>query len=716
METYPSKKETLYKLANNLLWSWDYEIKNLFEKIDTEIWNNVGHNPIKLLNELDDEKIDNLFKDKDFIALFENAVKRFQNYTEDGSWFKSNYPNENNLKIAYFSAEFGLTECVRIYSGGLGVLSGDHMKSASDLGLPLIGVGLLYSKGYFQQALDKDGWQKEYYIIEDFNKLPIELQRDENNNPLRVKLIIGEETVYIQTWKLNIGKISLYLLDTDIELNSQQNREITETLYGGDIETRIRQEIVMGIGGVRVLDAMNIKPNVYHMNEGHSAFLSLERTRMGMEKFGLSFAEAKKLCVQSNIFTTHTPVPAGIDVFSKELINKSLEKYYLNKLKLSEDEFMTLGNIPGSTKLDSFNMAHLAINSSIYINGVSKLHSVVSKDLWADRFKGMAKKDIPIGSITNGIHIKTHTAPNIQNLFKKYLTVSWKYDLTKKKNWKAIADIPNIELWERKTENKNKLIKFARKSVDRQNTEKEITTENSQLEKVLNPNALTIGFARRFATYKRATLILNDIERLYKILNNKDKPVQIIYAGKAHPKDQAGKEFIQTIYKISLDERFKNKIIFLENYNLEVARYLVSGCDLWLNNPRRPLEASGTSGMKVVTNGGLNFSILDGWWDEAYTPDIGWKIGDRENCFNSDINDAKDIIDLYNVLEHEIIPLYFNRDNKNIPNLWIQKVKNSISELSWFFNTDRMVKEYFDKYYIKAFQNHNNILLEKNIN
>ena len=716
MDTYSNKKVELYKLANNLLWSWDYEIRNLFEKIDSEIWDNVGHNPVKLLIELEDERIKNLFADKDFNAMFEKANKRFQNYIENGSWFKTNFPNENNLKIAYFSAEFGLTECVRIYSGGLGVLSGDHMKSASDLGLPLVGVGLLYSKGYFQQALDKDGWQKEYYIIEDFHKLPVELQRDENNDPLRVKVVIGDETVYIQTWKLNIGRTVLYLLDTDIELNTQQNREITETLYGGDIETRIRQEIVMGIGGTRVLDVLNIKPNVYHMNEGHSAFLSLERTRMGMEKYGLNYADAKKLCIQSNIFTTHTPVPAGIDVFSRELINKNLEKYYLDKLKLTEDEFMALGNIPGSTKLDSFNMAHLAMNSSKYINGVSKLHSVVSKDLWANRFEGMNKDDIPIGSITNGVHLKTHTASNIQNLFKKYLSNSWLDDLTKKENWNAITDIPNNELWEMKTMNKNKLINFTRERIVKQHTEKGIATENSQLEKVLNSNALTIGFARRFATYKRATLIFNDLERLDKILNNQDNPVQIIFAGKAHPKDQAGKEFIQTIYNISLDERFKNRIVFLENYNLEVARYLVSGCDLWLNNPRRPLEASGTSGMKVVTNGGLNFSILDGWWDEAYTPDLGWKIGDRENCFNSDINDGKDIIDLYNILEQEIIPLYFNRDNKNMPNLWIKKVKKSISELSWFFNTDRMVKEYFNNYYIEAYKNHSKILLEKSIN
>ncbi len=716
MENISDKKETLYKIANNLFWSWDSETRNLFEKIDLDIWDKVGHNPIKLLDAIDDERFKNLFEDDEFLHLFLNVSRGVQNYLNGNTWYKTNYPNENKLTIAYFSAEFGLTECVRIYSGGLGVLSGDHIKSASDLGIPLIGIGLLYSKGYFQQALDKEGWQKEYYIIEDFHKLPIELQRDENNEPLKVKVRIAGENVFIQIWKINLGRTFLYLLDTDIEINSKQNREITETLYGGDIETRIRQEIVMGIGGIRALEALNITPNVCHMNEGHSAFLSLERTKMGMEKYGLSFNEAKSLCLQSNIFTTHTPVPAGIDVFTRELINKCMKEYYREELKLSEDEFMTLGNLPNGLELSSFNMAHLAMNSSMYVNGVSKLHSIVSRELWADRFNGIEKDDIPIGSITNGVHLKTHTASNMQKLFAKFLPDFWGNDLYKKDTWNSLTDLPDNELWEVHNENKNKLINFTRQSVIKQSMNKGIDINNIDLENILNPDALTIGFARRFATYKRATLIFSDLEKLDKILNNQDHPVQIIFAGKAHPQDHAGKEFIQAIYKISLDERFKNRIVFLENYNLEVARYLVSGCDLWLNNPRRPLEASGTSGMKVVTNGGLNFSILDGWWDEAYTPNLGWKIGDRENSFNSDFNDEKDIHDLYNVLENEIIPLYFNRNEQELPNLWIEKVKNSISELSWFFNTDRMVTEYFNKYYIHALKNYNNILLEKSLN
>lgn len=716
MENISDKKETLYKIANNLFWSWDSETRNLFEKIDLDIWDKVGHNPIKLLDAIDDERLKNLFEDDEFLHLFLNVSRGVQNYLNGNTWYKTNYPNENKLTIAYFSAEFGLTECVRIYSGGLGVLSGDHIKSASDLGIPLIGIGLLYSKGYFQQALDKEGWQKEYYIIEDFHKLPIELQRDENNEPLKVKVRIADENVFIQIWKINLGRTFLYLLDTDIEINSKQNREITETLYGGDIETRIRQEIVMGIGGIRALDALNITPNVCHMNEGHSAFLSLERTKMGMERYGLSFSEAKSLCLQSNIFTTHTPVPAGIDVFTRELINKCMKEYYTEELKLSEDEFMTLGNLPNGLELSSFNMAHLAMNSSKYVNGVSKLHSIVSRELWADRFNGIEKDDIPIGSITNGVHLKTHTASNMQKLFAKFLPDFWENDLYKKDTWNSLTDLPDNELWEVHNENKNKLINFTRQSVIKQSMNKGIDISNIDLENILNPDALTIGFARRFATYKRATLIFSDLEKLDKILNNQNHPVQIIFAGKAHPQDHAGKEFIQAIYKISLDERFKNRIVFLENYNLEVARYLVSGCDLWLNNPRRPLEASGTSGMKVVTNGGLNFSILDGWWDEAYTPNLGWKIGGRENSFNSDFNDEKDIHDLYNVLENEIIPLYFNRDEQELPHLWIEKVKNSISELSWFFNTDRMVTEYFNKYYIHALKNYNNILLEKSLN
>ena len=444
---------------------------------------------------------------------------------EGNTWYKTNFSNENNLTIAYFSAEFGLTECVRIYSGGLGVLSGDHIKSASDLGIPLIGVGMLYSKGYFQQALDKEGWQKEYYIIEDFHKLPIELQRDENNEPLRVKVIIADESVYIQIWRINIGRTFLYLLDTDIEINSKQNREITETLYGGDIETRIRQEIVMGIGGIKALNALNIIPNVCHMNEGHSAFLALERTKMSLEKYGLSFNEAKSLCLQSNIFTTHTPVPAGIDVFSKELINKCMKEYYTNDLQLSEDEFMALGNIPNSIELSSFNIAQLAMNSSMYINGVSKLHSTVSKELWADRFKGLQNDDIPIGSITNGVHIKTHTATNMQKLFIKYLPGFWGNELSKKEIWKSINDIPDNELWDAHNENKNKLIEFTRQRVVKQNMEKGIDANNVDLENILNTDALTIGFARRFATYTRATLTFSDLERLDIIINNQHHPV-----------------------------------------------------------------------------------------------------------------------------------------------------------------------------------------------
>jgi len=701
-------KADLYKIAANLLWSWDFEIRDLFKKINPEQWEITEHNPIKILDEIDEAKIDELFNDKEFFLLFDKLNKKLDLYLQNKNWFNENFSTEEDMKIAYFSAEFGITECIRIYSGGLGVLSGDHMKSASDLGLPLIGIGLLYSKGYFQQKLDNEGWQKEFYLIEDFKELPIELQLDENKKPLTVSVKIADENIFIQVWKITIGRTELYLLDTDIEQNSKLNREITETLYGGDIETRIRQEIVMGIGGIKILTALNLHPNVFHMNEGHSAFLSLERNRVLMKENNISYAEAQKINYKNNIFTTHTPVPAGIDIFTRDLINKSLSEYYTNELNLSLDEFMQLGNIPNCKELNSFNMAHLAMNNSAFVNGVSKLHGIVSKDLWADRFAEMDKDTIPIGSVTNGIHIKTHTASNMQILFKKYLDGFWEYDLSIKENWKLVKNIPDEELWQLHNENKNNLINFSRKSIRIQNEEKGIDTVKDQLEKILSNNALTIGFARRFATYKRATLIFNDLEKLDKILNDKNRPVQIIFAGKAHPKDQAGKEYIQAIYKISLDERFKNKIVFLENYNLEIAKYLVSGCDLWLNNPRRPLEASGTSGMKVVSNGGLNLSILDGWWDEAYQPELGWKIGDRENNFNSGVNDEKDIIDLYNVLENEIIPMYFDRDENGLPKLWIERMKRSISELSCYFNTDRMVMEYFNNYYIKAYKNYKN--------
>ena len=701
----PENLEKLRELAYNIHWSWNPDARELFRRLDRELWDDTNHNPVMILGRISQERLEEISHDDGFIAHLHRVHNKLNEYLTEKTWFQKKYTFDDSFNIIYFSAEFGLTECLQTYSGGLGVLAGDHLKASSDLGIPLIGIGLLYKEGYFQQYLNADGWQHERYEINDIDNLPMKLVLNEKNEPLMLSVRFIERDVFFQVWRIQVGRISLFLLDTNVQKNNEVDRKILETLYGGNVETRIQQEIILGIGGIRTLYALGIKPAICHMNEGHSAFLSLERIRFAIQNHGLSFNEAKEVGYHSNIFTTHTPVPAGIDVFSNELIEKYFGSYYRNELKISDMDFYSLGSIYKTNGSSVFNMAHLAMNTAGYINGVSKLHGEISKKMWASGYKDVPFNEIPIGHITNGVHIRSHISREMEDLLLQYLGENWVTNPTSSNLWERIDKIPDEELWRTHERRRERLVAFARRSLIKQIKSRGGSQEELAIaSEILDPSALTIGFARRFATYKRATLIFKDIERLADIVNNKNFPVQFIIAGKAHPKDEEGKRFIQEIFQIAKEERFRRKIVFLENYDMNVAHYLVEGCDVWMNNPRRPLEASGTSGMKVIANGGLNFSVLDGWWDEGFDPEVGWKIGNGEDYTDPDYQDEVESRLLYNTLETSIVPLFYSRGEDHLPRRWILKVKNSMKKLGPVFNTHRMVQEYFDKYYKPSFE------------
>ncbi len=696
----PKNLEKLREIAYNLHWSWNPDARELFRRLDRDLWVETNHNPVMMLGSMSQNRLEDVSHDDGFRSHLNRVHNSLQEYLKEKTWYQKSYEYPENFNIVYFSAEFGLTECLQNYSGGLGVLAGDHLKASSDLGIPLIGMGLLYKVGYFQQYLNSDGWQLERYEINDFDNLPMHRVLNDKNEPLIISVSFSNRDVYFQVWKIQVGRVPLFLLDTNIPLNTELDRKITETLYGGNVETRIQQEIILGIGGIRTLHEIGIKPMVCHMNEGHSAFLSLERMRYLIQQSGIAYKEAKEIGYYSNIFTTHTPVPAGIDVFSNDLVEKYLGSYYRGELKISGEEFYSLGTIYKEKQSSVFNMAHLAMNTAGYVNGVSKLHSSVSKKMWVSGYKGVPFNEIPIGYVTNGIHIRSHISGEMEQLFIQYLGEKWVENPSLKELWERVDRIPDEELWRTHERRRERLVAFARSRLRKQIISR--GGSQSEIEKaaeVLNPSALTIGFARRFATYKRATLIFRNIERLADIVNNKEHPVQFIFAGKAHPKDDEGKRFIQEIVQIAKEERFRRKIVFIENYDLNVARYLVEGCDIWLNNPRRPLEASGTSGMKIISNGGLNFSILDGWWDEGFDPEVGWKIGNGEEYTDPDYQDELEARQFYTTLESQIISLFYARGEDKLPRGWISMVKNSMKKLGPFFNTHRMVREYFEKYY-----------------
>lgn len=703
----PKPLERLQELAYNLRWAWDNETVTLFRRIDPDLWLKTHSNPVWMLGLVSQERLEACQNDPAFMAHLNRACAGFDEYMNTANtWYNNNYGHLEKPIIAYFSMEFGITECLQNYSGGLGVLSGDHLKSASDLGIPLVGIGLLYQEGYFQQYLNADGYQQESYPINDYSNLPVTLQRDAQGRPVKISVPLPGRQLYAQIWKVQVGRVPLYLLDTNIPDNPlEEDRNLTDRLYGGDRRTRIRQEILMGIGGIRALDALDLRPTVCHMNEGHSAFLGLERIRQHMEEEGISFEQAKEISRASSIFTTHTPVPAGLERFGFDLIDEHFTNYY-KSLGLTREQFINLGR-EDMGEYQLFSMPVLALNISAASNGVAQLHGEVSRKMWQWVYPRVPEHEIPVGSVTNGIHMQSWVSSEMASLFDRYLNPDWRNDESNPEIWKDVDSIPDSELWRTHERRRERLVAFARQQLRRQLERRGLAqSEIDSADEVLNPDALTIGFARRFATYKRATLILKDIERLKRILNDAERPVQILFAGKAHPHDEGGKALIREIVRLSRLPEFRRKIVFLENYDMLVCRYLVRGVDVWLNTPRRPKEASGTSGMKVIYNGGLNCSILDGWWAEGYSPDVGWAIGngeqyDEENWEHQDFVESEA---LYNVLEQDIIPMFYNRGPDGLPRHWLHKVKASMKKLAPFFTTRRMVQEYTQQYYIPTYE------------
>ncbi|GAB4520396.1 MAG: glycosyltransferase family 1 protein [Anaerolineae bacterium] len=700
----PERLSRLEELAYNLRWAWDADTIELFRRLDGDLWTKTYHNPVMMLGLISQERLDAAQNDPSFMAHMTRVLDSYDRYMRaENTWYKAHYGHlKEQPTIAYFSMEFGITEALQNYSGGLGVLSGDHLKSASDLGLPLIGVGLLYQEGYFQQYLNADGYQQESYPINDYSRLPVTLQRDADGKPIKISVAMPGRQLYAQVWKVQVGRVPLYLLDTNIPENPlPEDRDLTDQLYGGDRRTRIRQEIVMGIGGIRALELLNLRPTICHMNEGHSAFLGLERIRQMMTEKGYTFDQALQISKNSNIFTTHTPVPAGLERFGFDLINEHFTDY-TRELGLTIEQFIDLGR-EKIENYELFSMAVLALKLSSGSNGVAQLHGEVSRRMWQWLYPRVPREEIPIKAVTNGVHMQSWVSAEIAMLFDRYLDPAWRTDEERPEIWQGVDAIPDNELWRAHDRRRQRLITFARERLTEQLQRRGLSpVAIAHAEEVLDPDTLTIGFARRFATYKRATLFLKDVERLNRIVNNTERPVQFIFAGKAHPHDEGGKALIREIVKISNDPTFRDRIVFLENYDMQVARYMVQGVDVWLNNPRRPKEASGTSGMKVIYNGGLNCSILDGWWAEAYDPQVGWAIGNGEEYPESEA-EHQDFVEseaLYNVLEQEIIPTFYNRGRDDVPREWLSMIKASMKKLAPFFNTRRMVQEYTDLYYM----------------
>jgi starch phosphorylase len=702
----PEKLQRLRELAYNLRWAWDHDTVSLFRLLDPDLWERTGHNPAQMLGMIPQERLVALNDDPGFLGQLEEVYFRFQRYMSEGGWFAREYGTEfggkEPFRIAYFSAEFGITECLPIYSGGLGVLAGDHLKSASDLGLPLVGVGFLYQRGYFRQSLNADGWQIEHYPNTDFYSLPIEPALDPLGKPYVIGVNFPGRVVWAQVWRAQVGRIPLFLLDTNLPQNSEADRHIAGNLYGGDLETRIQQEIVLGIGGIHALAEMGIHPTVCHMNEGHSAFLALERVRRLVQEKKISYDEAAEVAGAGSLFTTHTPVPAGFDIFPPDLMRRYFGGY-AGELGISFDELLDKGRVRPGDAGENFNMAALALRHARYINGVSKLHGEVTRRMVQPAWPGFPETEVPVASVTNGIHKRSFLSAEMAELLDRYLGLARAELTTDPKLWERVDQIPDEELWRTHERRRERLVSFARRHVvsklqGRGASEGEVRSARE----ILSPNVLTIGFARRFATYKRGNLLLRDPERLKRLLNNPERPVQFVFAGKAHPRDDAGKELIRQIVHFARGEDVRRRMVFLEDYDMAMARSLVQGVDVWLNNPRRPMEASGTSGMKVLANGGLNFSILDGWWAEAYTPEVGWAIGRGEDYTDLAYQDHVEAEALYTTLEREIIPLFYDRDRDNLPRGWIAKMKASMKQLAPVFSTARMVREYAENFYIPA--------------
>ncbi|MBE3586118.1 MAG: alpha-glucan family phosphorylase [Thermoanaerobacter sp.] len=704
----PEKISRLDELARNLWFSWNPRAQELFRRINSSLWEEVKHNPVCFLLNVSQEQLEKVAKSESYLLLYNQVMEELDRYLSAPTWFSHHYPGHDHHIIAYFSAEFGIHESHPTYSGGLGLLAGDHCKSASDLGLPFVGVGLLYKSGYFTQRINREGWQEAHYPRLNFYQMPITPVTNPDGSPLYVPVELPGRTVYLKIWRVRVGRVEVYLLDADVTANNMADRALTGQLYGGDRETRICQEILLGIGGVRVLRALGIHPLAWHINEGHAAFLLVERIRE-LVQAGVPVKAAVEAVRAGTLFTTHTPVPAGHDVFSAEMIDKYFSHLY-NQLGMTREDFLALG---WDEEQKVFNMTLLALRLSSYCNGVSRLHGQVTRRMFHRFYPGIPMEEIPISSITNGVHINSWLAPELQELFDRYLEDGWRQNCCHRQTWERVSAIPAEELWEVHCRLKAKMVRIARDNLRGQRLRnQEPALRVREVEQYLDPGILTIGFARRFATYKRANLLLRDKERLARLVTHPQHPVQFIFAGKAHPADRLGQELIKQIYELTNQEPFKGRVVLLEDYDIALARSLLQGVDVWLNTPRRPLEASGTSGQKAALNGVIHCSILDGWWPEAYDGENGFAVGEAREYHDDETQDRDDAHSLFVLLEETIIPMYYDRDQKGIPRAWIELMKRSLQTIPPFFNTERMVKEYCQQYYVPAMER--NLHLSRN--
>ena len=699
----PKRLSRLGEFVYNLWWTWHPEATRAIGRLDYDLWERLGHNPIRFLREIGRARLDQAAQDDDYLAIYDGIFSDFDLYfSTDKPWAVRTHPELTNHPIAYFSMEYGLHETLPIYSGGLGVLAGDHLKEASDLGLPLVGVGFMYAEGYFTQRISEDGWQESINNLLKYDDLPVLPVTTENGKRMTVEVEFPDRVISLKIWEVRVGRVPLYLLDSNVDPNSDADKNLTARLYLSNLDQRIMQEVLLGIGGVRALRALGYNPSVWHMNEGHAAFLTLERARELVEA-GHTYNQAIEKTRGQNIFTTHTPVAAGNDEFPLWLVEKYLATIW-PQLKLEREQFFDIARhqMPSG---ETFSMGILALRNSNGRNGVSELHGQVARKMWHFLWPDLEEKNVPIIHVTNGVHTTNWMARRLRILFDGYLGEDWLDHLDEPELWGKLDDIPDEKLWAVRTHLKRKLAFYMRERVRDPWTVggyHPVQVVSSGV--LINPYALTIGFARRFATYKRADLIISDVERLVDIINRPNMPVQIIFAGKAHPADQPGKQIIQEVYRQVKRAEMGGRLVFLEDYDINLARYLVQGVDVWLNTPRRPMEASGTSGMKAAINGALNFSVLDGWWREAYNGENGWAIGKDVDGDNSPAQDKKDADDLYDILENEIIPLYYNRDPKVISHSWMTRMKGSLKTIIPQFSTRRMVKEYVKKLYDPALQ------------
>ncbi len=698
----PERIKHLQELAHNLWYSWNPELVRLFKSLDEELWNATNQNPVEMLARLPQEDLKKTAESQEFLDQLDLIYEKLQQYLNRKSWFQFKYSQYVSQSIAYFSLEYGLDTGLPVYSGGLGVLSGDTLKAASDLGIPLVAVGLLYRYGYFRQVLSSEGWQQERYEENDWYHMPVQRVKDKNEKPHQVSVELDGEVVHLQLWKVTVGRTPLYLLDANIPDNPPKVRDITSVLYGGDKEMRIRQEIVLGVGGVKALKALGINPAAYHMNEGHSWFLTVERIRELIENHKLTFYEALQYVWATSVFSTHTPVPAGNEKFESVLMQRYLGQS-ISKLGIDWADFLKLGRVKPEDNSEAFTMTAAALKTSAFSNGVSKLHGAVARKMWNQIWPELPFEEVPIKAITNGVHLGTWISTELNELYSSYFGPRYNERPGAPEVWTKTQSVPDAELWRVHCRKREHLINFVRKRLKAQLIRRGASLiEIQRVEKILDPRFLTIGFARRFSSYKRGNLLFTDPERLNKILNNDRKPVQIIISGKAHPLDNPGKEIIKQVIGFANEERFRNRIVFLEDYDMNVARVLVQGCDVWLNNPRRPQEASGTSGMKAAINGGLHLSILDGWWAEGYNGLNGFKIGNGEEVENVELQDKYDAEMLYNTLEREVVPLYYTLNEIGLPSDWLARMKHSIQTAGEFFSAQRMLMNYADQFYVSA--------------